>query len=95
MSIYNIMLVTNNTTPTTPEPTETIIRLVDTYPLPENRVSAVFATFYILVFFVKELILLIIILYSLLSPGLFVHCLHIQNIELQYLFVIIPTFIFL
>src|SRR5215208_2318965 len=41
VSVYNIVLVTSNTAPTTPEPTDIIIRLVDTYSVLENRSSAV------------------------------------------------------
>ena len=40
VSVYNIVLVANNTAPTTPEPTDTIIRLVDTYPFLDNKSNA-------------------------------------------------------
>ena len=39
--MYKIVLVTSNTAPTIPDPTDTIIRLVDKYPFLENRSNAV------------------------------------------------------
>ena len=42
-SVYSIELVISNTAPNNPEPTDTIIGTVETYPYLENKSNVVFA----------------------------------------------------